>query len=504
MSQTDRQNQLQTLRARLGEISDINNALSVLHWDQEVYMPPKGASGRALQLATLSSISHARATDPELGALLEDLAAAGLKGDDAKLVSETLHDYRRAVKLPDEFVREFSLAQSRAFEAWVKARKDSDFAAFQPHLQTIVDLLRRRADYMGYEGSPYNALLEDYERGMRVDSLKPVFATLAKEQSRIVDAVTNSPHQPETAWLDQEWDEQTQWDFALQVAADFGYDLEAGRMDRSVHPFSTGFGIRDVRITTRLSKDELFMGLTGAMHETGHAMYEQGLREEDERTTLGEAISLGVHESQSRMWENMIGRGRAFWEHYTPKLREAFPLQMQDVSPEDVYRAVNRVQPSLIRVEADECTYNLHIVLRFEIEIDLIENRLAVKDVPEAWNAKVKQYLGLDVPGDAMGCLQDIHWSHGSMGYFPTYALGNLYAAQMFERIEKDVPLLWTGVERGDFSPLLNWLREHVHRVGRRMTAPELIQSITGKPLSPEPYLNYLKSKFGGLYQVSL
>lgn len=496
------QDKLQNLRRRIGEIKDVNASLAVLHWDQEVFMPPKAAAGRGQQLSTLSSIAHRMTTNDELGALLEDLEQAGLEGDDAKLVSETLHDYRREKKLPESFVREFSLLQCQAYEAWVKARKDSDFSAFQPLLEKVVDMLKQRADLMGYEGSPYNALLEDYERGMTAKALKPVFTDLAERQSVIVERIANED-QPDVSWLNQTWDADKQWEISMQVVRDLGYDLDAGRMDKSVHPFTTDFGLRDVRITTRINEEEPFSCLTGAVHETGHALYEQGFRDEDERTTLAEAISLGIHESQSRMWENLIGRSLPFWKHYAPLMQQTFPDKMKGVSAEQMYAAINQVQPTFIRVEADECTYNLHIVIRFELELDLIEGRLSVKDIPEAWNAKVKDYLGLDVPNDTLGCLQDIHWSHGSMGYFPTYALGNLYASQMFETIEQDIPGLSSKVEQGDFAPLLAWLRKKVHRVGRRMTAPELIKHITGNDLTSEPFIRYLKKKFGGLYGIA-
>ncbi|MDP8246105.1 MAG: carboxypeptidase M32 [Candidatus Hinthialibacter antarcticus] len=496
------QNKLNDLRRRIGEIKDISASLSVLHWDQEVFMPPKAAAGRGQQLSTLSSIAHRMATDDELGALLEDLDQAGLEGDDATLVSETLHDYKREKKLPESFVREFSLLQSQAYEAWVKARKDSNFPTFQPLLEKVVDKLKQRADLMGYEGSPYNALLEDYERGMTAEALKPIFADLAQRQSAIVERIANAPSQPDVKWLDQTWDADKQWDVSMQVIRDLGYDLDAGRMDKSVHPFTTDFGQRDVRITTRVSDEEPFSCLTGAIHEAGHALYEQGFRDEDERTTLAEAISLGIHESQSRMWENLIGRSLPFWKRYAPLMQRAFPNELKGICAEQMCAAINQVQPTFIRVEADECTYNLHVVLRFELELDLIEGRLAVKDIPDAWNAKIKDYLGLDVTDDAMGCLQDIHWSHGSMGYFPTYALGNLYASQMFETIEKDIPDLWSHVEQGEFAPLLTWLRENVHRVGRRMTAPQLIKHITGDDLSSEPFIRYLNKKFAGLYGV--
>lgn len=493
---------MEELRVRLGEIADIHAAVALLHWDQETYMPPKAATARGFQLATLSALAHRLFTDPELGDALRGLRDkdGSLSPDDAKLVAEALYDYERAVKLPESFVHELAQEQSRAYEEWVRAREASDWARFQPRLARLLDLLRKKADLLGYEGSPYNALLEDYERGMTVEALRPLFDELAQRQSALVERILAAPRPPAESWLDQEWDVERQWAFSLQVLQDLGYDFEAGRQDKSIHPFTTNFDIQDVRVTTRLNPREPFSALTGSIHEGGHALYEQGFPLEDRRTPLAAAPSLGIHESQSRMWENIIGRSLPFWKHYTPKLRKVFPKQLRGVKAEDIYRALNRVEPSLIRVEADECTYNLHIILRFELELDLIERRLDVKDVPEAWNAKMKRYLGIAPSNDREGCLQDIHWSHGSIGYFPTYALGNLYAAQLFERLEQDVPDLWSHVEAGDFRPLLAWLREHVHKYGRRKQATEIVRDATGKDPSSEPFLNYLETKYGALY----
>lgn len=490
------------LRERLGEVYDLRSAAALLQWDQEVFMPPKAAPGRGQQLSTVSALTHRLFTAPEMGALLDALAGGGLTGDDAALVAETRYDFEKATKLPESFVQEFALEQSKAYEAWTGARKASDFAAFQPNLEKLVELLRRKADYFGYEDTPYDALLGEFERGMTTKQVRAIFADLAVRQSALVSRIMDSPNQPDTRWTEGEWPEDAQWAITIDVLKDMGYDFEAGRQDKSVHPFTTNFDITDVRVTTRVHPNELFSALTGSIHEGGHALYEQGFREADRRCPLGEAISLGIHESQSRMWENMIGRSLPFWRHCTPLLRRHYPGRLDGVTAEQVFAAVNKVAPSLIRVEADECTYNLHIILRFEIEVGLIEGTLAVRDVPEAWNAKVKQYLGLDVPDAARGCLQDIHWSHGAMGYFPTYALGNLYAAQMMERIEADLPALWERVGAGEFAPLLAWLREKVHRVGRRRLANELIADITGRPLSSDPFIAYLIRKYGALYGV--
>jgi carboxypeptidase Taq len=414
----------------------------------------------------------------------------------------TRYDYERAVKLPEDFVQEFALAKSKAFESWMKAREAADFSLFRDDLTRIVELNRKKADYLGYEGSPYDALLDAYERGMTAEELRDLFGRLGPAQSAIVEEITASPNQPDCGFLKQEWPEEGQWQMSVRVLSDMGYDFDAGRQDKSPHPFSTSFGLKDVRVTTRFSSEELFAGLMGSIHEGGHALYGQGHDPADARTPLAEGASLGIHESQSRMWENIIGRSRPFWRRYLPAMREAFPGRLDDVSAEQLYRAATRVQPSFIRVEADECTYNLHIIIRFEIEVELVEGRLGVSDVPEAWNSRVKQYLGLDVPNDALGCLQDIHWSHGSMGYFPTYALGNLYAAQLFEALERDLPEVWDRVGEGSFASIVDWLREKVHRHGRRKLPREIIHDATGSAPDSQPYIRYLESKYGEAYGI--
>jgi carboxypeptidase Taq len=467
-------------------------------------MPPKGASARGMQLATLSALSHREFTSAETGRLLDACEAqrGSLPEADERLVAIARYDFERARKLPESFVHEFAKECSAAYVAWVKAREESNFKGFQPNLERLIDLSRRKAEYMGYTESPYDALLEDYERGMTAGQLKTIFADLAEKQSRLVERVLESPRKIDTSWLAGEWDISSQWDFGMRVLRDLGYDLDAGRQDKSVHPFSTFFALDDVRITTRFSTDEFFSSLMGTIHECGHALYMQGHSRDDARTMLADGASLGMHESQSRMWENIIGRSLPFWKFYTPILREHFRGRLDAVTPEQIYAAVNRVQPSLIRVEADECTYNLHIIVRFEIEVALIEGALRVQDVPEVWNSTITKYLGLDVPDDARGCLQDIHWSHGAFAYFPTYALGNLYAAQLFQRIEREVPGLWQAVEDGNFGPLLAWLRDRVHRHGRRKVAPEILREVTGEAPSSEAFLAYLEGKYGALYGV--
>lgn len=493
---------LNQLKESIAKILDVHSVLSLMHWDLEVTMPPKGADARGQQLATLSAIAHRMMTDPEMGNCIAELQDADLSGDDALTLREIEHDYTLATKLPESYVTTFAEKQNAAYQAWTEAREKNDFSIFQSHLETLVDLSRQKADYFGYEGSPYNALLTEYERGMTAEEITPIFDDLAVRQSALIERIRNA-NQPDTAWVDQDWNEDAQWDFTMEVLRDIGYDFDAGRQDKSVHPFTTNFDINDVRITTRIHERELFSALTGSIHEGGHALYEQGILQSDRRSILGQAASLGIHESQSRMWENMIGRSLPFWQHYASSVQNRYPGQLKGIGADDLYRAVNEVKPSLIRVEADECTYNLHVILRFEIEMGLIEGDLKVSEVPEAWNSKMKQYLGLDVPSDAEGCLQDIHWSHGSFGYFPTYALGNLYAAQLFETIETAIPDLWSQVGEGNFAPLLAWLRTNVHEVGRRKLATEIVTDATGVAPSSEPYMRYLESKYSALYGLN-
>jgi carboxypeptidase Taq len=494
---------LEQLKARLGEVIDLNAATALMHWDQEVCMPPKAAAARGRQLATVSALAHRLHTAPEVGewlARLQDDPA--LSGDDAALVAEAAYDHARATCLPESFVETFAQEQSRAYEAWVAARRESRFEGFQPHLEKLIALSRQRADYLGYADTPYDALLEDHERGMTAAQLRVIFGELATRQSGLLKRIMAAPAHADFPWLEQTWDADIQWDFTMEVLRDIGYDFDAGRQDKSVHPFTTNFDLYDVRITTRVDPEDLFSALTGSIHEGGHALYEQGFLARDQRTVLAAAPSLGIHESQSRLWENLIGRSLPFWEHYGPRLARAHVGKLDGVSPEDLHRAINRVRPSLIRVEADECSYNLHVILRFEIEMALFDGSLAAADLPEAWNAKVREYLGLEVPDDARGCLQDIHWSHGSFGYFPTYALGNLYSAQLLEKIEADVPSLWADVGRGNFAPLLAWLRRHVHEIGRRKATSDIVREATGQEPGSGAFLRYLERKYGALYGI--
>lgn len=488
---------------RLHELADISHAQGLMHWDQETYMPPRGAAMRARALGTLAGLYHERLTAPALVVLVADLKDAALTGDAVVNVREIDRQQSRSLKLPKELVVELSQTESLGHEAWVEARKKSDFALFRPWLEKIVALKKEVAERVGYEGAMYNALLDEYEPHARVEEIVPVFDQLKAQLVPLVEQIVATGQHPARGVLDQAYSIEQQELLGRQVLEDLGFDLQAGRLDLAVHPFCSGTSRDDVRLTTRYSADWLPGALFGTIHEAGHGLYEQGLPADANGTPAGASISLGIHESQSRLWENMVGRSKAFWTHYLPKLRVLFPQQLSAVDLDAFYAEVNQVEPSLIRVEADEVTYNLHILLRFELECDLIEGRVAVAELPTAWNERMEQYLGIRPPDDARGVLQDTHWSCGLLGYFPTYALGNLYAAQFFHQAHQDLPDLEAQIAQGAFGPLKTWLNEKIHARGARVTASELVEEVTGAALRADCFIDYLQEKFGALYGLS-
>jgi carboxypeptidase Taq len=496
---------LTQLKARLGEVSDLNKAIALLNWDQQTYMPRGAVAARAEQLATLSRMAHELFCADETGRLLDGATPLAEQmaydSDDASLVRVARRDYERERRLPSEFVAEFSRIRAIGRAAWAEARRKSDFAMFQPHLEQIVDLVRRQADYLGYSDHPYDALLDLYEPDMRTAEVRTLFAELREGLAPLVKAVAAHPDAVDSTLLEQDYDEQTQIRAGEQIIAKIGFDFECGRQDFSAHPFCISFAATDVRITTRVSRNQLNMALFGTLHEMGHGLYEQGTSSTLARTPLARGASLGMHESQSRMWENLVGRSRPFWHYFLPQLQEAFPAQLGGIDVEQFYRAINRSQPSLVRVEADELTYNLHIMLRFELELALLEGALAVDDLPAAWNETMQRYLGLTPPNDALGVLQDVHWSGGMIGYFPTYTLGNVISAQLFERASAELTDLPAQFAAGEFGGLLGWLRRNLHAHGRKFTPTELLQRITGGGVQAAPYLAYLRGKFGELYR---
>lgn len=497
------------------EVRALQSIGSVLHWDQETQMPPKGAEQRAEQLGLITGIAHDRFVSPELGALLDELAgpaALPLREDlrssatepraldpaRAANVRETRRLYDRERKLPRELVEEIAKTTSLAQEAWVLARKASDFAAFAPWLEKNLGLQKRVAELVGYETEPYDALLDQYEPGARARDIAPVFAALRKEIVPLVAAIAASKRRP--APIAGRFPKDAQRELNLAVARDMGFDFDAGRLDVSAHPFCSGFHPQDVRMTTRYDEEDFRGSLFGVMHEAGHGLYEQGLDPRNFGTPMGEAASTGIHESQSRLWENLVGRSRAFWKNYYPKLQAAFPEALSQLSSEAFYFSVNEVEPSLIRTEADEVTYNLHILLRFEIEQALFSGALEVAELPGVWTKKMQEYLGITPPDDAQGVLQDVHWSCGLFGYFPTYTLGNLYAAQIFATARREVPDLEGKIGRGELRPLREWLREKIHRHGMLLRPNALCEKVTGEPLNARHFNAYLKAKFGELY----
>ena len=487
-------------RDTMQKAADVNFASAVLGWDQEVYMPPKSAPYRGRQLATLAAIAHDMLTDEKHGTILQELNAdEGLNDAELANVRLSLYDYEKNKKLPSAFVEELSTQASECFNAWLEARKQNDFSIFAPSLAKMIALKKKQAELYGYEGHPYDALLNDYERGITVAALDPVFEGIKKDLPVLLDKIKSVP-QVSNDSLHQFFQVQKQWDFSLEVLKQMGYDFEAGRQDYSEHPFTTSFSATDVRVTTRADENNFASMLWSCIHEGGHGLYEQGLPEEEYGLPLGEAASLGIHESQSRLWENCIGRGYDFWEGFYPKLKNYFKSQLGKVSLEDFYKAMNKVAPSLIRTEADEVTYHFHVLIRYEIEKQLICGDIDVNSIPALWNSMYEKYLGVTPPDDKSGVLQDVHWAHGSFGYFPTYTLGSFYAAQLFEQVQKDIPFLLTMVADGEFGNLLKWLREKVHIHGRRYTSEELCTRITGRGLDASSFMRYITKKYTRVY----
>jgi carboxypeptidase Taq len=496
-------NDLTALRQRLAEISDLRTTAQLLHWDQQTMMPPGGASTRAESLATVERISHDLFVEADTGRLLE-AAEDALDGsdpdsDDARIVRVTKRRWEKARRVPSELASDLARAASLGQEAWVAARAQSDFGAFAPYLERNLELARGYVDcFEGFECA-YDVLLDDYEPGMKTAQVAALFADLRSELVPLIAALAQ--YTIDDSCLHGSFPIDRQRALVGGVLELMGFTRERWRLDDAVHPFAVGLSSTDVRITTRWDESFFASGLYGAMHECGHGLYEAGIAESLQRTPLGHGESLGLHESQSRLWENMVGRGRAFCGVLPRRLEDTFD---HTVDADSLYRAVNRVEPSYIRVEADEATYGLHIVLRFELEQELIEGRLEVKDLPEAWNSRFKDFFGLEVPDDARGALQDVHWSAGLIGYFPTYALGNLIAGQLWERVQLEVDDVETRIAAGDLQPLREWLRERVHVHGAKFSSGELLQRVTGAPISVAPFTSYLKRKLGDVYGIEL
>lgn len=495
------------LLSLLREAALLGSCGSLLGWDEQTYLPPAGAEHRAEQLALLAGLTHERAISPRIGELLSELEQSRELGESnsplAVNVREARHTYNRVTKLPRTLVEELSRTTTLSQQAWVAARKKSSFAEFLPWLEKIVALKRHQAEALGYSGGvPYDALLDEFEPGASSAEIESIFAALRDDLVPLVAAIQASPRRPDVSLLTRQFPVETQRQFGESAARAIGFDFEAGRLDTAAHPFCSGMGPGDCRLTTRYNEHHFPGAFFGVLHEAGHGMYEQGLDAKAFGSPMGETVSLGIHESQSRLWENFVGRSRAFWQHFFEPAQRAFPEALANVTLSDWVAAINDVRPSFIRVEADEVTYNLHIMLRFELEQPLISGDLKPADVPAAWNEKFSRFFGLTPSDDACGCLQDIHWSAGLIGYFPTYALGNMYAAQFYDAAERDLGNLSEMFARGEFHPLLDWLRKNIHSRGKQLRANDLVQKITGQSLSHQPLMRHLRGKFAPLFDL--
>ena len=500
------QDKFKQLRTYLGEVMDLAATAELLGWDQQTYMPPGSNEGRSMQLATLSRLTHEKFTSDELGSALEDLKSIveelDPNSDDARLIAQVSKEFDKQRKVPNEYVAEFARITALTHQTWEKARQESDFSIFRADLEKIIAMRQEYANFFQPYDHIYDPLLDDFEAGMKTADVKKVFADLRPRQVALVNAIAESSYQVDDSVLHQEFDESTQWAFGEEVIKAFGYDFNRGRQDKSVHPFTSSFGNDDVRITTRVAPNYFNTALFGTLHEAGHGMYEQGIGKQLARTPISHGASFGFHESQSRMWENLVGRGKPFWIAFFPRLQEYFPEALRDVNLDDFYRAINKVERSLIRVEADETTYNLHIMVRFELEIALMTGELSAVNLPEAWNQKYEDYLGITPPDDAQGVLQDIHWSFGGFGYFSTYSLGNLISSMLWEVIQRDLPDLQSQFEKAEFGGLLEWLRANIYVHGAKYEPMELLKMVTGSALDADPYMRYLEAKFGEIYKL--
>jgi len=485
----------------LQKAADFNNAAAVLSWDQEVYMPEGGSEVRARQQATLVEAAHELLTSEKLGSILEELSGkGGLAEIEAANVFWSYSDYKKNTKLPATFIAQLSFQASNAFNAWVDSRKHNDFKQFEPHLASMVALKQQQAQLMGFETHPYNALLDEYDAGSNVTILDTLFEQVRLRLHPILHKIKQSEQVSDGCFFNQ-FPKEQQWDFSISVLQKMGYDFKRGRQDYAPHPFSIAFAPDDVRITTRVKEDDFGYMLWSSIHEGGHALYEQGLSNLQYGLPCGSAASLSIHESQSRLWENCVGRGVAFWKYFYPQLQSLFPTQLGNVDEQVFYKAMNRVAPSLIRTEADEITYHFHVMIRYELEKKILDGSVKVSELPSLWNEMYTTYLGITPQNDSEGILQDVHWSHGSFGYFPTYSTGSFYAAQFFAQAQKEISGLSQSITDGNLLPLLEWLRSNIHQHGRRYTSQQLCETVTGEGLNLDYFLDYINEKYTTVYQ---
>lgn len=487
----------ETLKSRLADINALQAATAIMDWDQQTYMPRGGADARAEHLGILGRMAHETFTSDDTQKLVLD--ASPDNEDEQAMLRVVKRQLDLATKIPTQLVEDKARLAAHAHEEWVKARAGNDFAGFIDTLEKMFEFARREAEYLGYKDNIYDALLDIYEEGATAADARAMFDAVRGPQVALVKEIQDQP-ETDDSWLYGTWDIAKQKQFTEKLVQAIGFDFGRGRQDTAPHPFCTGWSVGDIRLTTRF-KDYLPSAIMGSLHEAGHGMYEQGSPAAWDRTPLAGGVSLGLHESQSRTWENIVGRSREFWNHFYPDLQETFP-ELRGYDVDRFYRAINKVKPSFIRVEADELTYNLHVMTRFEIECDVLQGKLAVRDMPEAWNAKYTEYLGITPSTDSEGCLQDVHWSQGSIGYFPTYSMGNLLSYQIWNAMEKDIPVPFRLIGNGDFKPILGWLQEKVYSQGRKYTPKDLVLRVTGKPMDPSEYISGLSAKYRDVYNL--
>ncbi|MEJ7625278.1 MAG: carboxypeptidase M32 [Ferruginibacter sp.] len=487
-------------KTKMQHIADVKYASAVLQWDQETYLPLKGNAHRGRQIATLSEIAHRSFIDDKMGDILQELSSKeDLSDNEKKNISLSMEDYTRNKKFTPEFVRKMSETVNKSFHGWIEARKKNSFTFFKDILDEVIQLKKQEADIIGYKVHPYDALMNDYDKGLTVEITDKLFNSLQPALSEILENIKNKT-QVDNSFLHQHFNKDGQWEFGIELLRRIGFDFDAGRQDTSEHPFTTNFNNSDVRITTRIDVNDFGNMTWSCLHEGGHALYEQGLPEAEYGLPLSEYCSLSIHESQSRLWENCIGRGLPFWKHNYPLLQQSFPQPFATISLETFYKAINKVVPSLKRTEADELTYHFHVMIRYELEKSLIDGSLLTSEIPEYWNEKYRQYLGIIVPDDRNGCLQDVHWSHGSFGYFATYSIGSLYAAQLYAAIEANNTSLQYNVAEGKIESISKWLKQHIYRYGRYYNSEELCRQATGETLNSQYFIKYVTEKFAKIY----
>ena len=496
----------QSLVEKLQEISQIGSIMGVLHWDQEVIMPKGGADSRAKQISTLAGIHHEKSTHPEIGELLEKLISCdGSDFNDFEKtnISEAHWAYDRSIRVPEELVKEIAELGSRGHMTWVQARKDDSFSDFAPVLEKFVKLIRKRSEYIDPDTSPYDVNIENFERGTSTAELDPLFDNLKSQLIPLIKEIGDSKNKPDASFLDGEFPINIQEKLGKKISSDMGFSFDHGRMDVSVHPFCGGGDSTDVRITTRYRSDNFVESLYAVIHETGYGLYEQGRMADAKDLPVSESMTMGIHESQSLFWERMIAQRKSFCAHYLDTFVDSFPEKLRGVSIQQFYEGINLCKPSFIRVEADEVTYPMHVILRYELEKGLFDGSISVDQLPDLWNDKMEEYLGIRPHNNRVGVLQDVHWSSGSFGYFPSYTLGAMYASQFYDAMIKDIPDSESQIENGKFENIKNWLNKNIHSKGKLFSPSDLVMQVTGEPLNPKYFLSYLKGKYGSIYKLN-